>query len=118
MKNARNLRRRQKGAAMVEYALLIAGVALISAAAVSVFGHKTNDMIASTAAVLPGAHGDDNAPILSGRIIETDTVGPATPGPSGAASITIDVDTIEGNSGTARLEQNLGLTNLANLIVE
>ena len=36
----------KKGSALVEYGLLIAGVALVCAAAVSVFGHKTNDIVA------------------------------------------------------------------------
>src|SRR5438309_457384 len=66
-----NRTKKRRGAALVEYALLIAGVALVCAAAVSIFGHKTNDMIAGTAGVLPGAHVDDNAPIVSGHIIET-----------------------------------------------
>ena len=59
------------GSALVEYGLLIAGVALVGAAAVSIFGHKTNDLIATTAAVLPGAHEDDNGPIVSGKVLET-----------------------------------------------
>ena len=61
----------KKGSALVEYGLLIAGVALVSAAAVSIFGHKTNDLVAATAAVLPGAHDDDNGPIVSAKLIET-----------------------------------------------
>ena len=65
------LRRDKKGQGLVEYALLIAGVALISAAAVSLFGHKTSDMIGAVAAILPGAHTDDNNPIKSGHLIET-----------------------------------------------
>ena len=65
------LLRNRKGSALVEYSLLVAGVALVSAAAVSVFGHKTNDLVASTAAILPGAHDDDNGAIVSGKIIET-----------------------------------------------
>ena len=65
------LLRNKKGAALVEYALVVAGVALISAAAVSIFGHKTSDMLAATATVLPGAHADDNGAIVSGKLIET-----------------------------------------------
>ena len=64
-----------KGAALVEYGLLIAGVALICAAAVSIFGHKTSDIIGTVAAVLPGAHTDDNNPMLSGHLIETTDLG-------------------------------------------
>ena len=65
----------KKGSALVEYGLLIAGVALVAAAAVSVFGHKTNDLIAATATVLPGAHDDDNGPIVSAKLIETNDDG-------------------------------------------
>ena len=63
--------RNNRGAALVEYALIVAGVALIGAVAVSVFGRKVADMLGTAAAVLPGAHADDNAPIVSGKIIET-----------------------------------------------
>ena len=98
----KNLKR--KGAALVEYALLIAGVALISAAAVSLFGHKTSDMIATVAAVLPGAHSDDNGPVQSGHLIET-TGGTTTDMPG--TGITLDTTAIVGNSGTQRLNQNV-----------
>jgi Flp pilus assembly pilin Flp len=100
------LRQDKKGAAFVEYALLIAGVALIGSASVSTFGHKTNDMIGMTAAVLPGAHVDDNAPILSGKIIET-AVGTGN-GAGGTDAIALDIPTIVANSGTDRLDANLG----------
>ena len=66
------LLKNKKGSALVEYGLLIAGVALVSAAAVSVFGHKTNDLIAATATMLPGAHDDDNGAIISGKLVETE----------------------------------------------
>jgi pilus assembly protein Flp/PilA len=95
----------KKGAALVEYSLLVAGVALIGAASVSTFGHKTNDMIAMVAAVLPGAHADDNAPILSGKIIETT----ATAGPAGGnVGIGLDMDAIVANKATDRLDANMG----------
>ena len=83
----------------MDYALIIAGVALISAAAVSVFGHKVTDMVASTAAVLPCTHGDDNGPITSGKLIET--------AGADAGSIDLDVTTIAGNSDTPRLGNNV-----------
>lgn len=61
----------KKGSALVEYGLLVAGVALVSAVSVSIFGHKTNDLLAATATILPGAHDDDNGPIVSAKLIET-----------------------------------------------
>ncbi len=104
----RKLLSNKKGQGLVEYGLIIAGVALICAAAVSVFGHKTSDLIAAVASVLPGAHSDDNAPITSGKLIET-TEGSAT------APIELDAATIVGNAGTSRLGNNvLGGTGTAN----
>jgi len=61
----------QKGAALVEYGLLIAGVALIAAVSVSIFGNKTADLIAAVATVLPGSSGTDNLPIVNGQLLET-----------------------------------------------
>jgi pilus assembly protein Flp/PilA len=90
------LRRDKKGQGLVEYALLIAGVALISAAAVSLFGHKTSDMISAVAAILPGAHVDDNNLIQSGHLIETAPVG-------SNGAIALDVNTIKANANTSRL---------------
>src|SRR5581483_11240516 len=97
------LLKNSKGAALVEYGLLIGGVALICAGAVSIFGHKTSDIIGTVAAVLPGAHTDDNNPMLSGHIIETNT---AT-GAGGATGIGIDFASIGTNTGTDRLGQNI-----------
>lgn len=95
----RKLLRNKKGQGLVEYGLIIAGVALICAAAISVFGHKTSDLISAVAAVLPGAHTDDNAPIASGKLIET--------APNTAGNIQLDVTTITTNSGTGRLGNNV-----------
>lgn len=96
------LLRNKKGQGLVEYGMIIAGVALICAAALSIFGHKTSDLIAAVAAVLPGAHAEDNAPIESGKLIET-TAGTA------ANPIELDAGTIVTNSNTARFGVNVGL---------
>ena len=105
-------RRKQRGAALVEYGLLVAGVALVSAAAVSIFGHKTNDLIATMAAVLPGAHTDANAPIATGELLET--------GPNDQGANQLDIDTIVANTGEERLGDNLGFTagELTTLVIE
>jgi len=112
----------RKGAALVEYGLLIAGVALIWAAAVSTFGHKTNDLVATVAAVLPGAHDDDNGAILSGKLIETTE---AVAGSGAGTGIALDTATIIGAATTERLSRNvIGATNstaagsLTNLVTE
>lgn len=103
--------RDKKGAALVEYALLVAGVALVGAAAVSIFGHKTTDLMAAMAAVLPGAHADDNGPIVSGKLIETTS---ATTGPIAVNFATISTATGE------RLGTNLGAPTgaISSLVVE
>ena len=95
----RKLFRNKKGQGLVEYGLIIAGVALICAAAVSVFGHKTSDLISAVATVLPGAHIDDNAPMVSGKLIETtDNAG---------AGISLDAAGIVANTGSGRLDANV-----------
>lgn len=105
----------KKGQGLVEYGLIIAGVALICAAAISVFGHKTSDLITAVATVLPGAHGDDNGPMTSGKLIETTE---ADDGP-----IVLDVVTIAGNVDTPRLGNNVlgsvpAAVNFGGLILE
>ncbi len=100
----RKLFSNKKGQGLVEYGLIIAGVALICAAAVSVFGHKTSDLISAVATVLPGAHADDNAPIVSGKLIET-----ASQTGAAGAPIVLDSATIAGAAaGTPRLGVNVG----------
>jgi Flp pilus assembly pilin Flp len=95
----RKLFRDRKGQGLVEYALLVAGIAVVALAAVSTLGHKTNDMLSTAAVLLPGAHTDDNNPMASGHLIET------TAGTGG--SIAVDTATIATNSGTDRLGASL-----------
>jgi Flp pilus assembly pilin Flp len=98
----KKLLRNRKGQGLVEYALIIAGVALIAAVGISVFGHKVSDLISTVAVVLPGAHADDNAGIVSGRLIET-----AQSGTNAGDPIVLDVDGIQDHYGQQRLTQNL-----------
>ena len=102
----KKLFRNRKGQGLVEYALIIAGVTLVAAVGISVFGHKVNDMISMVATIMPGAHTDDNAPIASGHIIElANTNGVITIDPSQATGVI-------SHNGTDRLEGNvLGYTN-------
>lgn len=71
----KSLKNSRKGAALVEYGLVIAGVAMVGAAAVSVFGTKAGGMVATTAAVIPSANIEDNGTIVVGRSIETTNAG-------------------------------------------
>lgn len=105
----RHLRRSERGAALVEYALIVAGVALIGAAAVAVFGHKISDMLATVAAVMPGAHADDNAPIVSGKAIETSPNAQGLDqGGNNQQGIGLDVNAITQGNGKARLSDGVG----------
>ena len=119
LKLMRRLVKDKKGAALVEYALIIAGVALIAAATVSVFGHKTNDMLATAAAVLPGAHAEDNAPIVSGKVIETSPNTQGTDQGNSATGIGLDVNAITEANGTTRLSNGVGSDGqLSSLVLE
>ncbi|MDJ0521177.1 MAG: hypothetical protein QNJ90_03800 [Planctomycetota bacterium] len=101
MNNRKNKNRRQRGTVMVEYGLLLAAILVIGAAAVSILGHKTNDMIATAATILPGVHADDNAPIISGKIIET--------GPDADGNLAVDAQAIFDAAETGRLGNNTGI---------
>src|SRR5260221_11216396 len=57
---------KRKGSVLVEYALLIAGIVLVSVVAIAVLGHKVSDQFGLMAVIMPGAHIDDNKPIASG----------------------------------------------------
>jgi Flp pilus assembly pilin Flp len=93
----KRLIRNRKGQGLVEYALIIAGVTLICAVGIAIFGHKVSDMISATAVILPGAHTDDNGAIVSGKIIETS---------NNNGVIGLDTQTIQNDANTSRLFGN------------
>jgi Flp pilus assembly pilin Flp len=95
----RKLWQNRKGQGLVEYALLIAGVALCAIVGVSLFGEKTGDMISAVATVLPAADAGDNGPIAQGHLIETTG--------AGSGNIQLAVGTIVQNANTARLGNNV-----------
>ncbi len=99
MLRSKSLRSR-RGQSLVEYALLIAGVALCSIVGVSVFGEKTGNMISAVATILPGADADDNGPIGQGHLIETTGIG------NGSTQIQLNVGQIAASAGQARLGVN------------
>ncbi|MEZ5978325.1 MAG: hypothetical protein R3F34_08910 [Planctomycetota bacterium] len=72
MKLHTKARRARRGAALIEYGLLVAGIAIVALAAVSIFGHKVSDLFGLSSTVLPGAHAEDNGPIKSGRLVATE----------------------------------------------
>jgi Flp pilus assembly pilin Flp len=97
----KKLIRNRKGQGLVEYALIIAGVTLICAVGISIFGHKVAGLIDTVAVILPGAHTECNGAITDGQLIET------TAGAAGAP-IQLDTGTIVTNAGSERLGNNLG----------
>jgi len=97
MKIQKQNRNQKRGAALVEYGLIIAGVALVAVAAISIFGHKTGGIIASTARVLPGAQAEDNGLISVGQVVNT----------KADADGNVSVDTT--NLSNTTLQKNLGL---------
>lgn len=96
----RKIQNRRKGQALVEYGILIGGVAIVCLAAVAILGHKTNDLIAFSAGLLPGAHADDVGPIVSGKLVATTTT---TNTEGNIESIVLDP------TSPGSLEGNLGL---------
>ena len=96
--------RNRKGQGLVEYGILVGGVALVCLAAVAILGHKTNDLVSVVAGVLPGAHQDDNAPIVSGKLVSTTQ--------NASSQIVLDV------SGAGSMSSNLGITGVDALVVE
>jgi hypothetical protein len=106
----RSAKRPHKGQALVEYAILLCGIALISLAAVALIGGKTSDLLGTMAVFLPSAHADDNGPIFNGKLIEL------TKNTNGA--IVVDVSSATGvTQAGPRLANTLGV-DLSNVIIE
>lgn len=99
----KRLLRDKRGQGMVEYGILVGGIALIALAAVAILGHKTNDLLATVAAALPGAHADDNGTIVSGKLVNTTSIDGA-----------IRLDATEPGS----IEENVGIPGITGLVAE
>ena len=106
LRKLRNALKSKKGQGLVEYGILIGGVALVCLAAVALLGHKTNDLIAVTCSALPCAHDEEAGPIVSGKLVATTT--------NASGGLILDVN----NPGS--LASNLGLdqTGLEAMIIE
>ena len=107
----RKLTRNRKGQGLVEYALIIAGVALIGIVGIMMFGHKVADLIGTVAYILPGAHSDDNSPITAGHLVDvTNTSG----------SEQIDLATIATEQSEGRINAQLlgGSTGDSTIVTE
>jgi pilus assembly protein Flp/PilA len=104
----RGLLRNKKGQGLAEYGLLVAAIIIMSLAAVSIYGHKTSDMWAVGASLLPGAHADDLGPIQSGKLVATTD--------DGSNTLVLDVSGVTGGTGN-NLGTQLGIS-AASLAVE
>src|SRR5438876_222738 len=89
----------RKGQALVEYALLLAGIALVCVVAVAVLGHKTADVLGVMAAVLPGAHAADNKPMSTPTVL---------PFNKGGGTITLATSSLVDPAGLDRMADLLG----------
>jgi Flp pilus assembly pilin Flp len=69
MKVKKHIHKSKRGAALVEYGLIVAGVALVAAAAVSIFGSKAAGLVGASARILPGANSADNKVIDVGHVV-------------------------------------------------
>jgi Flp pilus assembly pilin Flp len=69
MKINKHITNKKRGAALVEYGLIVAGVALVAAAAVSIFGSKAAGLVSASARILPGANTVDNKIIEVGHVV-------------------------------------------------
>jgi Flp pilus assembly pilin Flp len=99
----KRLLRDKRGQGMVEYGILVGGIALIALAAVAILGHKTNDLLATVAAALPGAHADDNGTIVSGKLVNTTSIDGA---------IRLDA------TAPGSIEGNVGIPGITGLVAE
>src|SRR5438105_3747133 len=92
--------KKRKGSVLVEYALLIAGIVLVSTVAIAVLGHKVSDQFGIIAAIMPGAHVDDNKPMASGHLIPFVD--------DGNGKLVLDTNNLVSTQGTDRMISILG----------
>src|SRR5260370_1179757 len=105
-----NRQNKRRGSVLVEYALLIAGIVLVSVVAISVLGHKTFTQFALMAAIMPGGHTDDNKPIAHAELI------PFTDNGNGA--LILDKNALVSPAGTDRTKSIIGAGGGESLIVD
>jgi Flp pilus assembly pilin Flp len=106
MRTLSRLLRDQRGAALAEYGLLVAGITLVALVAVSVLGSKVGGLIGAVATMLPGAHAQQNAPVVVSELVELETV---DLNGDGVLEQRLDQRLIDKNQGTHRLGASLGL---------
>lgn len=100
----KNALRNKKGQGLAEYAVILVGVTVVSLGALSTLGHNVGDLLASTAAILPGSQPEWDQQVYVGELIELDV--PGLPNTNG---INLAVDDIDANitNGTNRMAENV-----------
>jgi Flp pilus assembly pilin Flp len=91
---------KRKGAAMVEYAILVGAVALIGILGMSVLGRKTSDIIGTLAVILPGVESREDVSLHNASLIEITTDG---------TTFRIDSNKIAADKSVDRLNANAGI---------
>jgi len=104
-------KQKRKGSILVEYALLIAGIVLVAVVAIAVLGHKVTDQYGVMAAIMPGAHVDDNKPVAS-------TAGVLPFVDDGSGKLVLDSANLVNAAGVDRTASVLGAGNGELLIVD
>jgi Flp pilus assembly pilin Flp len=93
-------RSRNRGAAMVEYAILVGAVTLVGILGLSVLGRKSMDLTGTLAVILPGANLTEDMKIHHAQLVEL----------TGAADGTYKVDSARiGGGNTNRLAVAAGV---------
>ncbi|HWE02690.1 MAG TPA: class III signal peptide-containing protein [Tepidisphaeraceae bacterium] len=100
-KFAKKLALNNKGQGLVEYGILVAGVALIGLVSTSVLGHKASSMLGTVAAILPGTEATDSGPVTSGSLIETSA--------DANGHLSLDSTNAADTTKTDRLDVNTGI---------
>ncbi|MBV9124227.1 MAG: hypothetical protein JO112_12790 [Planctomycetes bacterium] len=101
-------RPQRKASVLVEYGLLIAGVALTCVLSIAVLGHKTFMVFGTQAAIMPGASKDDNQPIRHVQTIPLDTQGQV---------IQLDAKNLVKEGGTDRMQDIFDTPNAGDSLI-
>jgi len=104
LRKALHKKKKRKGAAMVEYAVLIGAVTLIGILGLSVLGSKVSDIISTLAVILPGSQTADDLKLHRAQLIEF----------TGGDDGTFQIDSSRiGGGDTNRIGRNTGLESSA-----
>lgn len=95
--------RNKKGQSLVEYGILVGAIAIVCLVAATLLGHKTGNLLGSTAAALPSVEAEDAGPVFMGKLVKVQQ------GADGSLRLSATPGTFT---------QNLGITNAQNLVTD